>query len=85
MDYELDDPHSEAAAFRHAAPSGPFKPRAKYKPAPDDVTLRIRVSQTLFSQLLEISKNEDRGIEGYCRKLLKKDVRFKEWTLRDAA
>jgi hypothetical protein len=74
--YMMDDALSEAAAARHDVPND-RKPRGrpKYQQKPDDVTLHVRLDQKTFNELLKIADKADHGIEGYTRRLLKKDVK----------
>jgi hypothetical protein len=71
MDYELDDPHAEAAAARHA-PNKPSRPRPPNL-GDDAVLLRIRIDRETYNEMLEV-KPEDRGVEGFIRRLIKREI-----------
>lgn len=82
--YEIDDPHAEAAAFRHAAPNR--KPRhRKYKPSESDIVLKVRLDEKLFAELLEAATNDRRGVEGFVRRLVKNSLSRREAKKADGA
>jgi hypothetical protein len=73
-DYLPDDPHTEAAASRRYVPSENPK-RTKYQSSPDDTVLKIRVDQQTYKDLLRIATKDDRGIEGFVRRVLKERIK----------